>query len=99
MLIRIVKLTFKPDKVNEFIHFFEDVKDQVVNFPGCIGMKLLCGLETDSNIVFTYSHWQSTEALESYRKSETFSKIWTTIKPWFKERPEAWSTKTHFDGF
>ena len=47
----------------------------------------------------TYSHWNGPEDLENYRTSETFGKIWPTIKPWFAEKPEAWSVETYFDGF
>jgi heme-degrading monooxygenase HmoA len=98
MLIRIVKLTFQEEKIHEFLTFFDGIKEQVNNFPGCQGMKLLQGMD-DSRIVMTYSHWNGPEDLENYRTSETFGKIWPTIKPWFAEKPEAWSVETYFDGF
>ena len=98
MIIRIVKLHFQDDKIQEFLDFFETIKQQVNTFPGCLGMKLLRDVENPS-IVMTYSHWYSAQDLENYRTSETFGKIWPKIKPWFAEKPAAWSVEAHFDGF
>lgn len=47
----------------------------------------------------TYSHWNTPEDLDNYRTSETFGEIWPNIKPWFKEKPEAWSVEEYFNGF
>jgi heme-degrading monooxygenase HmoA len=47
----------------------------------------------------TYSIWDSEEALNNYRDSELFGELWPKIKPWFAAKAEAWSVKTHFDGF
>lgn len=98
MIIRIVKLHFQPDKIDGFLAFFDSIKEQVNTFPGCLGMKLLRDVE-NPDIVMTYSHWYSQDALEEYRTSETFGKIWPKIKPWFAEKPAAWTVNTHFDGF
>lgn len=98
MITRIVKLHFQEDKINEFLSFFETIKHQVNTFPGCRGMKLLQDINTPE-IVMTYSHWENEEALENYRISETFGTIWPKIKPWFAEKPEAWSVGVYFDGF
>jgi quinol monooxygenase YgiN len=98
MLIRIVKLTFQEDKVSTFLTFFDGIKNQVNTFPGCQGMKLLQGID-DPSVIMTYSHWERPEDLENYRTSETFGKIWPTIKPWFASKPEAWSVEAYFDGF
>ena len=98
MLIRIVKLHFQEDRTEEFLTFFETIKFKVNSFPGCLGMKLLRGTE-DPNVIMTYSHWESAADLENYRTSETFGEIWPNIKPWFKEKPEAWSVYEHFNGF
>lgn len=97
-MIRIVKLHFKEDKIEEFLTFFETIKLKVNSFEGCGGMKLLRD-KNSSNIVFTYSKWKNEEALNNYRFSETFGAVWPTIKPWFQEKAEAWSVDEHFDGF
>ena len=97
-MIRIVKLQFQPDKIADFLSFFEGIKEKVNTFPGCNGMQLLQDLENPC-IVFTYSNWNSPNDLENYRTSETFIGIWSTIKPWFAEKASAWSVDAYFDGF
>lgn len=39
----------------------------------------------------TISAWTSEEGLEKYRKSQYFKDIWAKIKPWFSDKPEAWT--------
>ena len=98
MLVRIVKLTFEEDKIDDFLKFFDGIKERVNTFPGCKGMILLRDIDNPS-VVMTYSHWEYPEDLENYRTSETFVRIWSTIKPWFSEKPSAWSLEEHFTGF
>lgn len=98
MMIRIVKLHFQDDKIQDFLSFFDTINHKVNEFPGCNGMKLLQDINNPS-IVMTYSHWENPEALEKYRTSETFGQIWQTIKPWFGEKPQAWSVEEYYNGF
>lgn len=98
MLTRIVKLTFETDKLPEFLAHFETIKWKVAKFPGCLGMRMHQDVSRPE-IVFTYSLWDNEEALENYRTSAIFQELWPKIKPWFAERPEAWSVRTSFDGF
>lgn len=98
MITRIVKLEFHESKIEDFLSFFETIKHRVNDFPGCYGMKLYQDIDAP-NIVMTYSHWESQEALDNYRNSETFGQVWPSIKPWFKGKPEAWSVNTYFNGF
>ena len=98
MIVRIVKLHFQEDKVEDFLAFFETVKDKVNHFPGCKGMQLWKDLSNE-NVFMTHSHWESEEALNAYRYSDTFNVVWPTIKKWFKCPAEAWSLKIKFDGF
>jgi heme-degrading monooxygenase HmoA len=97
-MIRIVKLTFKEDKINDFLQFFDTVKHIVNNFPGCEGMQLLQDIHQPT-IVMTYSHWQKEDDLEKYRISPEFQHIWGTIKPWFSEKAQAWSVDPYYNGF
>ena len=97
-MIRIVKLTFSEDKISDFLTFFDTIKHIVNNFPGCNGMKLLQDIH-QPNIVMTYSLWNEELDLENYRTSPEFQNIWSTIKPWFSEKAEAWSVDAYFDGF
>ena len=98
MITRIVKLQFEENKIADFLTFFETIKHKVNTFEGCLGMKLLQDI-SNPTIVMTYSRWENEQALENYRISETFGKIWPKIKPWFAEKPEAWSVNEIFDGF
>ena len=98
MLIRIVKLTFKEESLDFLFNEFDKNKNQIVNFPGCQGMKLLQDLK-QKNIIMTYSHWDDEKALNKYRSSDVFSKLWSKIKIHFSDRPEAWSHAIYFDGF
>jgi heme-degrading monooxygenase HmoA len=45
----------------------------------------------NQSIFITHSLWDSEEDLNKYRDSELFQSIWPTIKPWFAEKPQAWS--------
>ena len=90
MIVRIVKLTFQEDKVNDFITIFNESKDLIRNFEGNSHLELL-RCSTDGTIFFTHSHWKSEEALENYRHSELFKTTWAKTKPLFAEKAEAWS--------
>lgn len=97
-MVRIVKLTLKPEKLDAFIAHFDTVKNDINAFPGCKGMRLLED-KKNTGVVFTYSEWETEDDLENYRKSSLFASIWPTVKQWFAERAEAWSTEVYFDGF
>ena len=69
MLIRIVKMTFRPEKINEFLEIFESSKEKIRAFEGCHHLELLRDINSP-DIFLTYSHWESEEDLNNYRKSE-----------------------------
>jgi hypothetical protein len=93
MIKRIVKLTFRPDAVEEFLHeVFEPSKARIRAFPGCQRMELL-RQTSQPNVLFTLSQWDSEEALEQYRHSELFQNTWANTKALFAERAEAWSVE------
>lgn len=92
MIVRIVKLTFEEDCVDQFMELFEEKKNKIRNFPGCEHLKLLQGINS-SNIFFTYSHWQKESDLEKYRNSELFKETWKLTKALFSDKPEAWSVQ------
>lgn len=97
-MIRIVKLTLDPNHLDDFLTHFETVKNKINTFPGCLGMQLLLDKKT-KGILFTYSEWEDETALNNYRNSALFGSIWPTVKKWFIDKPEAWSTNTYFSGF
>jgi quinol monooxygenase YgiN len=96
MIIRIVKMEFQSERVSDFLTFFDSVKFDIATFDGCLGMKLMQDL-VNPTIIFTYSHWENQDALNNYRDSELFGKVWPNVKTWFAAKPEAWSLETYFN--
>lgn len=92
MLIRIVRMTFRPEAVPAFLENFEANKTSIRNFPGCQHLELWQD-HSEENIWVTYSHWESEEALNKYRDSELFKSVWGYTKPLFSEKPQAFSLK------
>ncbi len=92
MLVRIVKMTFREDAIETFQQLFESRKELIRNFEGCCHLELWQD-KTNSNIFFTYSLWQSEEALNNYRQSHFFDDTWVQTKQLFAGRPEAWSVQ------
>ena len=92
MLIRIVRMTFKPEAVADFLENFNANKNSIRNFPGCHHLELWQD-ENDKNIFLTHSHWESEEKLNQYRDSELFNSIWTFTKVLFSEKPMAFSSR------
>lgn len=90
MIVRIVKLSLHPDKVNQFLDLFETVREQISSFEGCTYTEMLTDVE-QSGVVFTYSLWDSPEALEKYRNSKLFKNTWSQVKPLFNAKAEAWT--------
>jgi heme-degrading monooxygenase HmoA len=90
MLVRVVKMHFSLNFIDDFKFLFDSVKPLILYADGCLSVKLLQH-ETDLSIFFTISSWQSAEDLENYRKSDLFIKTWAKVKPHFTIKAEAWS--------
>jgi quinol monooxygenase YgiN len=90
MIIRIVKLTFKPEHIAAFQTIFENSCEQIRAQQGCLGLRLLQDKHRPE-IFFTYSHWESEEDLNRYRHSELFGQVWPATKKLFGDRPDAWT--------
>lgn len=90
MFVRIVKMGFYEDKVQAFLDNFEQVKEQIRNFPGNRFLELYQD-KNDPTMFFTYSYWEDEADLEKYRQSELFIEVWAFTKHLFNQKPEAWS--------
>ncbi len=90
MIIRIVRMHFTEAGVGKFIEIFEANKVAIRNFSGCTHLQLLKDAD-DVNCYTTLSHWEDTQSLENYRKSELFEKVWGRVKTLFSERTQAFS--------
>ena len=90
MFVRIVKMSFEPSKIEEFLANFEEKKAHIRAFDGCEFLELYRD-KHNTNVFFTYSYWQSEADLELYRHSNLFKGVWAKTKPLFNAKPEAWS--------
>ena len=93
MLIRIVRMTFRPDAVDTFLAHFDRAAPQIRGFDGC--QHLALWQDADAPTCFTtHSHWTSVDALDAYRHSDLFHTTWAEVKPLFANAPEAHSYVT-----
>lgn len=90
MINRIVRMSFEPQKVEDFLAFFETVKSQIAAFEGCEGLILLRDAQLP-NVFCTYSYWQSEVHLNNYRYSPLFKDTWSKTKSMFSDKAQAWS--------
>lgn len=90
MFVRIVKMSFEPSEIEQFLANFELKKQQIRDFKGCEFLELYRD-KKNTNIFFTYSFWNDEADLETYRHSELFKGVWAETKVMFNDKPEAWS--------
>ena len=92
MIVRIVKMTFRNEEIENLKKVFENSKEKIRIFPGVLHLELLQDKE-DPSVFCTYSHWASADDLENYRISPLFKETWAKTKPLFKSKAEAWSSE------
>lgn len=90
MITRIVKMSFDPEKTNNFLEIFNSSKDKIRAFPGCLYLSLHQNHHFP-NIFYTLSKWESQDHLDFYRQSELFTTTWNATKVLFIDKPEAHS--------
>lgn len=90
MIVRVVKMTFRPEEIATFQDLFERWRHRIIAFPGCQHLELLHDTE-DPRVFFTYSVWNGPEDLEAYRRSAVFADVWPVVKRLFAERADAWT--------
>lgn len=90
MLVRTVRMTFRPDRLDDFLVLFRASAPRIRAFPGCRHLTLLQDARFP-NILTTYSLWESADALERYRTSDLFQTTWAETKPLFAAPPVAHS--------
>ncbi len=89
-MIRIVKMCFRPECVEDFKQLFEERKALIRAQEGCTYLELLRDIDNPS-VFFTYSFWEDPEYLEQYRRSAFFADTWARTKALFAEKAAAWS--------
>ena len=89
-LIRIVRMDFRPEALPEFLDLFQEKKELIAAFPGCLHVQLREDPHMPT-IRSTLSVWTGPEALEAYRHSALFKETWAKTKPLFQQPPQAFS--------
>ena len=90
MIVRVVKMTFRPAEVSRFQELFEGWRHRIITFPGCAHLELLHDRK-DPRVFFTYSVWSGPDDLEAYRRSDVFNAVWPVVKSLFDAPAEAWT--------
>jgi (4S)-4-hydroxy-5-phosphonooxypentane-2,3-dione isomerase len=95
MIKRIVKMSFRPEHVNDFKKIFAESQHLIAGFEGCTHLELWQDI-ADHSTFFTYSTWQAESDLDRYRHSELFKSVWGKTKVLFRDKPQAWSVDQLF---
>ncbi|GAA4004607.1 hypothetical protein GCM10022408_15510 [Hymenobacter fastidiosus] len=82
IVIRIVRMTFQPDRTADFLKIFRDSEALIRQMPGCQHLELWQDADLP-HVYCTHSHWDSAEALNAYRRSELFGQVWPATKALF----------------
>ncbi len=90
MLIRVVRMYFKEENVQDFLEIFNESKDRIRNFEGCLKLDLLQDINQE-HILTTYSYWRDKKSLDNYRHSAFFMENWAQMKKLFDHKPVAFS--------
>jgi quinol monooxygenase YgiN len=88
MLTRLVRMYIQPERVEDFVLFYEQIRPQIARQPGCVSVQLLRQAD-DPSAFATWSIWESSAALDAYRSSEVFRSFWPQVKRWFRQPAEA----------
>ena len=91
MIKRIVKMVFRTDATDAFLHIFDKSCDKIRAIDGCHYLELVQDYN-NPRIFFTISIWENESALEAYRKSDLFRGTWAATKALYEDAPQAWST-------
>lgn len=83
---------FRENAVSDFLDIFNESKNKIRAFKGCVHLELLQS-NKDSSHLMTLSHWENEEALENYRQSDLFRSTWAKTKILFEKKPYAVSLK------
>jgi quinol monooxygenase YgiN len=91
MIKRIVMMDLLPAQEGIFLDIFDQVKEQIRQQEGCMGLEVLQSEQDGQLSIWTISLWESVEALDQYRTSELFKQTWSKVKPLFSGKARAWT--------
>lgn len=90
MIVRLVRLTLRPEAVEPFLELYDAVAPRIRARPGCRRLELLADVRFP-NIVSTLSWWDDETSLDAYRASDLFRTTWAATKVFFAAPAEAYS--------
>ena len=90
MLLRTVRMTFRPDRLDAFLDLFAEARPRIRAAPGCRHLELWRDARFP-NVLTTYSEWDDADALDAYRHSDLFRATWARTTPLFAAAPVAHS--------
>lgn len=93
MLIRYVRMTFKEEKVEDFLSVFHATKHLIRAMKGCNHLELQRDINNPA-VFMTCSHWDSEQDLNNYRDSDLFNEVWGKTKIHFNDKPVAFSVES-----
>ena len=83
-------MSFHEEHIPAFLENFYLNKEKIKNSEGNMFLELYQDKDNPC-IFFTYSHWETENDLNNYRKSALFGEVWKFTKTLFNDKPEAWS--------
>lgn len=86
-------MSFIPERTEEFIQVFNETKEKIRHFQGCLHLELFRDKQ-DPTIFMTYSFWESEDDLNHYRNSDLFKSTWAKTRILFSARAEAWTVES-----
>jgi quinol monooxygenase YgiN len=92
MIKRVVRMTFAPEKCEAFEELFLAYREKIRTTEGCLHLEWWQDVD-EPNVYYTFSHWESVEALNNYKDTDTFKTVWPLTKALFAASPKAWSVK------
>ncbi|OUJ72450.1 putative quinol monooxygenase [Hymenobacter crusticola] len=98
MIIRIVRMSFRPDAIADFLQLFSASENKIRQVPGCHHLELWQDVD-QPHTYCTYSHWESVATLDSYRRSALFGEVWPATKKLFAAPAQAFSVQQAVRGF
>ena len=87
LILRIVGLPVREEDEPELLRAFDDAFPLIRALPGCNHLALI-GRRGGPDYL-TLSVWESAQALEDYRKSPLFARIWPRIRKTLRDDPWA----------
>jgi quinol monooxygenase YgiN len=88
MLIRLVRMWFEPDNVDEFLRLYHAAHPTISSQPGCFGVRLVRQIDDPASFA-TWSRWESAAALDAYRTGPFFRAFWPQVRALFRVPAEA----------